>query len=67
MTMRHKKFANQLNVVIIVKNNLKTVKSTYVVLFSSDLELAHNKLVKYYRLRFQIEFNFRDGKQYWGT
>jgi len=23
-------------------------------------------LVEYYRLRFQIEFNFRDAKQYWG-
>ena len=23
-------------------------------------------LIAYYRLRFQIEFNFRDAKQYWG-
>ena len=66
MTMRHKKFANQLNVVIIVKTNLKTLKSGRAVLFSSDLELAYDKLIKYYRLRFQIEFNFRDAKQYWG-
>jgi hypothetical protein len=66
MTMRHKKFANQLNVVVIVKNNLKTMKTGHVVLFSSDLELACDKLIKYYRLRFQIEFNFRDAKQYWG-
>lgn len=66
MIMRHKKFANQLNVVIIVKTNLKTLKRAHVVLFSSDLELACDKLVKYYRLRFQIEFNFRDAKQYWG-
>jgi len=66
MIMRHKKFANQLNVVIIVKTNLKTLKRAHIVLFSSDLELACDKLVKYYRLRFQIEFNFRDAKQYWG-
>ena len=66
MTMRHKKFANQLNVVIIIKTNLKTTKGAHVVLFSSDLELPYDKLVKYYRLRFQIEFNFRDAKQYWG-
>ncbi|MCI5159264.1 MAG: transposase, partial [Candidatus Electrothrix sp. AUS1_2] len=66
MTTHHKKFVNQLNAVIIVKTNLKTLKSAHVVLFSSDLELACDKLVKYYRLRFQIEFNFRDAKQYWG-
>ena len=66
MTTHHKKFVNRLNVVIIVKTNLKTLKSAHVVLFSSDLELACDKLVKYYRLRFQIEFNFRDAKQYWG-
>jgi len=66
MIMRHKKFADLLNVVIILKTNLKTLKSAHVVLFSSDLELAWDKLIKYYSLRFQIEFNFRDAKQYWG-
>ena len=66
MMMRHKKFADLLNVVIIVKTNLETLKVARVVLFSSDLELAWDKLVKYYSLRFQIEFNFRDAKQYWG-
>jgi hypothetical protein len=35
-------------------------------LFSSDLTLASASLVDYYGLRFQIEFNFRDAKQYWG-
>ncbi len=35
-------------------------------LFSSDLDLAFDKLIDYYRLRFQIEFNFRDAKQFWG-
>jgi len=35
-------------------------------LVSSDLELAYTALVDYYGLRFQIEFNFRDAKQYWG-
>ena len=64
--MRHKKFADLLGVVIILKTNLKTLKTARVVLFSSDLELASDKLIKYYSLRFQIEFNFRDAKQYWG-
>lgn len=66
MIMRHKKFADPLNVVIILKTNLKTLKSARVVLFSSDPDLAWDKLIKYYSLRFQIEFNFRDAKQYWG-
>jgi putative transposase len=30
------------------------------------LEQTHNKIIKFYSLRFQIEFNFRDAKQYWG-
>jgi putative transposase len=35
-------------------------------LFSTDLELDYAKIIKFYSLRFQIEFNFRDAKQYWG-
>lgn len=62
----HKLFADRLNVVIIVKTNLHTQKTARVVLFSSDLELPWDKLIDYYSLRFQIEFNFRDAKQYWG-
>jgi putative transposase len=64
--MLHKEFAQALNVVVIVKTNLKTGAWARVVLFSSDMDLAWDKLVDYYRLRFQIEFNFRDAKQYWG-
>lgn len=37
-----------------------------MILFSTDLELSCQKLYDYYALRFQIEFNFRDAKQYWG-
>ncbi len=66
MQVWHKLFANLLKVVIIKKINLKTGKSKHVILFSSDLELEHEKLVEYYQLRFQIEFNFRDAKQFWG-
>jgi len=29
-------------------------------------ESLYDKLIDYYQLRFQIEFNFRDAKQYWG-
>ena len=62
----HKEFAQPLNIVIIVKTNLRTQARAHVVLFSSDLDLPYTRLVDYYGLRFQIEFNFRDAKQYWG-
>jgi len=62
----HKDFPAPLNVVIIVKTNLATQALAHVILFSSDLELSCEQLVDYYSLRFQIEFNFRDAKQFWG-
>ncbi len=62
----HKEFAQPLNVVVLVKTNLKTQARAHVLLFSSDLGLAFDKLVEYYGLRFQIEFTFRDAKQHWG-
>jgi putative transposase len=62
----HKEFAQLLNVVLLVKTNLRTQAQAHVLLFSSDLTLASAALVDYYGLRFQIEFNFRDAKQYWG-
>src|SRR5919197_3152969 len=66
MHVLHKEFAQPLNVVIIAKTNLRTQARAHVVLFSSDLALAYASVVDYYGLRFQIEFNFRDAKQYWG-
>jgi putative transposase len=65
-TMRHKEFAQALNVVIIVKTKLASGATARVILFSSDLLLSWAQLIDYYQLRFQIEFNFRDAKQYWG-
>jgi hypothetical protein len=62
----HKDFPVPLNVVIIVKTNLATQTWGHVILFSSDLELPCENLVDYYSLRYQIEFNFRDAKQFWG-
>ncbi|MCA1638487.1 MAG: transposase, partial [Acidobacteria bacterium] len=61
-----KSFASELNVVMVEKINLKSEKIGYAVLFSSDLELDWDKLLEYYGLRFQIEFNFRDAKQHFG-
>jgi DDE superfamily endonuclease len=63
---RHKSVAMPLNVVVILKTNLKSQAQAHVILFSSDLLLSWDKLSDYYCLRFQLEFNFRDAKQYWG-
>jgi len=62
----HKHFPDLLNVVVIVKTHLKTGKTAKVLLFSDDLALSSEAMIEYYSLRFQIEFNFRDAKQYWG-
>lgn len=66
MTAWHKSFTDIINVVVVVKTHLTTGKRGHVVLFSTDLDLTADQIVDYYSLRFQIEFNFRDAKQYWG-
>jgi hypothetical protein len=62
----NKEFAFALNVVVILKTNLETQAQAHVILFSTDLKQTYGKIIKFYSLRFQIEFNFRDAKQYWG-
>jgi len=62
----NREFACPINVVIVLKTNLSSKKQAHVILFSTDLDLSYQKLYDYYTLRFQIEFNFRDAKQYWG-
>lgn len=57
---------DMINVVIIVKTNIERNTSVHAVLFSSDTELDWEQLIHFYCLRFQIEFNFRDAKQYFG-
>lgn len=66
MMVWHKDFADPLNVVVLVRTDSRTHTSSHVVLFSTDLSLSAAQIVDYYSLRFQIEFNFRDAKQYWG-
>lgn len=36
------------------------------MLFSTDIELAAEQILQYYKARFQIEFIFRDAKQFTG-
>jgi putative transposase len=62
----HKLFAQPLNVVVIVKTNTETGAGAHAILFSSDLAQNYAQIIDYYTLRFQIEFNFRDAKQFWG-
>lgn len=49
-------------VVYLEKNGGKS----YAVLLSTDKELAGTTIIKYYQLRFQIEFLIRDAKQFGG-
>jgi hypothetical protein len=41
-------------------------KRRYVVLFSTDLEIDPLDLYRFYKARFQIEFIFRDARQFTG-
>lgn len=66
MALYHKDYSDLLHIVVVVKTHLKTGKHGHIVLFSTDLNLSVEQIVDYYSLRFQIEFNFRDAKQYWG-
>jgi putative transposase len=55
-----------LNIIIISNINIITKKQSRTILFSNDLTLDAPTLIDYYSLRFQIEFDFRDAKQFYG-
>src|SRR5215210_6488156 len=52
--------------VVIVVNRKEKKKPRRAVLFSTDTELSASTIYRYYKARFQIEFLFRDAKQYAG-
>jgi hypothetical protein len=52
--------------ICVVVNRTRTASPRYVVLFSTDCELAAQTIYDYYTLRFQLEFLFRDAKQFTG-
>jgi DDE superfamily endonuclease len=52
--------------VVVLVNRKDPHKPRYIVLASTDLELDGHKLVELYAARFQIEFLFRDSKQFTG-
>ena len=66
LELLHASFDQPLNVVVVVKRHLSSGKQAHVFVFSSDRTLAWQELLDAYQLRFQIEFSFRDAKQYWG-
>jgi hypothetical protein len=49
---------------VVVLLNTKTQQ--YIILASTDVEQEAGEVVAYYRLRFQVEFLFRDAKQFTG-
>ncbi len=52
--------------VVVVVNTKDKEKPRYVILFSTDTELSATAIFRYYKARFQIEFIFRDAKQFAG-
>ena len=63
--MLHKSFDMPLNVVVLVKQKEKQ-QGRPIVLFSTDPDATANTIIQYYNSRFQIEFNFRDARQFFG-
>jgi len=53
----------KLAVAVFFKNGKEVTRKLY---FSSDLKQGGEKIVRYYRSRFQIEFLYRDAKQFTG-
>ncbi len=49
-----------------VLDSRKPNKPSYAVLFSTDINQSANEIYRFYKLRFQIEFIFRDAKQFTG-
>ncbi|MGC3978936.1 MAG: transposase [Paludibacteraceae bacterium] len=60
-----KAFEREINLAVAVfyKNGREIATKLY---FSTDLKMEAEKIVSYYRSRFQIEFLYRDAKQYCG-
>lgn len=56
----------KIKVVVLAWNKSRAESPGIAILYSSDLSLPAMDIVKYYKARFQIEFLFRDAKQYTG-
>lgn len=60
--LNHVQLQCNLQVVVVVH----TQRNRYAVLFSTDVDLEPQRLYRYYKARFQIEFLLRDAKQFAG-
>ncbi len=60
--LNHVQLKRNLQVVVVVH----TQRKRYAVLFSTDVDLDPLYLYRYYKARFQVEFLFRDAKQFAG-
>ena len=56
----------KLNIVVMIHTHQITKKVSRNIIFTNNLTLEALKIIKYYSLRFQIEFDFRDAKQFYG-
>jgi hypothetical protein len=61
----HVSFKRKIRVAYL-RDSRKPSKPSYVVLFSTDLDQPAVEIYRCYKLRFQIEFIFRDAKQFTG-
>lgn len=62
--VRSKALGMLINVLIVYTK--KKNKASHKIYFSTDLSLEWHQILDYYKLRFQIEFLYRDGKQHTG-
>lgn len=56
----------KMKVKVVLLHKIEGNREAKVLLFSTDLEIEPLALICYYKARFQIEFVFRDAKQYTG-
>jgi len=63
--LKHKTLKRIIRVTLLLNTSSKD-KPTYILLFSTDITLSGVEILELYTLRFQIEFLFRDAKQFTG-
>ena len=62
LVLWHRTWKRKIRLALLV-NRREGKKAQHVLLFSTDLNLSAEKILKFYKLRFQIEFLFRDAKR----
>lgn len=65
LIVHHKSLKINVNIVLVYSKNSKN-KWSHKIYFSTDLEQNWDEILEMYRLRFQIEFLYRDAKQFTG-